>query len=303
MVPTPRCQEAASLQPNTPTAPTRSSTLVALPPIIASAVQKIRWPLGPSSCPPLYLLPLRKLAEIRSESKKQSGHREMTPIDTIVSNIPAVISVLAPDGVPDEQRHHSIIALSLLLLGHGFTDEAHALVSPLSWPDETPFGYGKNLGRDLYSLVSPSVLSIATYTHSLVHRREAFNAGEFGMVGFSNANYWTNAAIGSRGASTLPYREIREAVIGVAMGNDAAESWYRECQERAVDEDDEEEEYWESRALHELCGRVMRPKEDDSEAGSLKEFAELAAEAELRVLLRHALRHAGYYCPGVGIAR
>jgi hypothetical protein len=81
-----------------------------------------------------------------------------------------------------------ILHMSILLLGHGYTDECHNLVTPLSWRDDIHFASGPSI----YDQVSPAVKSFATYTHSLVHRKEAFYVGEFGMVGFQNANFWSN---------------------------------------------------------------------------------------------------------------
>ncbi len=43
---------------------------------------------------------------------------------------------------------------------------AHDLVSPLSWPNELPFGHGPPVA------VPEPVLALASYVHALVHRRE-----------------------------------------------------------------------------------------------------------------------------------
>ena len=126
--------------------------------------------------------------------------------------------------------------------------------------------------------------------HSLVHRREAHNVGEYGMVGYSNANYWSNAAHSSSGADTLPYGEMRRAILEASeqFGQEARD-W---CQERIVDEGGDDAEYWESRALHELCVQVSQESSD----ADLRAFAETACTVELRVLLRHCLEGAGYEC-------
>ena len=103
--------------------------------------------------------------------------------------------------------------------------------------------------------------------HSLVHRREAHNVGEYGMVGYSNANYWSNAAHSSSGADTLPYGEMRRAILEASeqFGQEARD-W---CQERIVDEGGDDAEYWESRTLHELCVQVSQESSDFRSNGSI----------------------------------
>ena len=56
------------------------------------------------------------------------------------------------------------VAVALLLLGGGATDECHDLITPLSWNDDTHFGYGPPK--------SSVAAAEASYAHSLVHRRE-----------------------------------------------------------------------------------------------------------------------------------
>ena len=66
--------------------------------------------------------------------------------------------------VDDNVLYHGWIALALILLGHGWTDECHNLCTPLSWPDDIHFAHGPSL----YATVHPEVQTLATYVHSLV---------------------------------------------------------------------------------------------------------------------------------------
>jgi hypothetical protein len=72
-----------------------------------------------------------------------------------------------------------------------------------------------------------------------------------------------------------------------------AQEW---CQERIVEEGGPEDpEYWESRALHELCAQVTQSTlESPGTPHGLKEFAEQASQVELRILLATCLERAGY---------
>jgi hypothetical protein len=134
-------------------------------------------------------------------------------------------------------------------LGNGLTEEAHtSLVTPMSWPEDTHFGFGPSV----YTKVSPAAKSFATYVHCLVHRREAFNMGEFGMVGWQNANYWSNAVIKSTGAKDLPHALVPTDwqrlqninMVGPELGG-------RDAGSRNV---------FSSQAVHQLCAPVCAPR-------------------------------------------
>lgn len=187
-------------------------------------------------------------------------------------------------------RHNAMIALALIFLGNGLADEAHDLITPLSWSEDTYFG-----GPTLCPRANDPVVAMASYAHSLLHRREGFAQGEFGMMGYQNANYWPSATR-SRGDKCmnnyngLPYKKVREAVLELSTEfGIEAETW---CNQHIVEEGGiNNDEYWETRALHKLCASVS--KEDNVSKG-LKEFAEKAAEVELRVLLKCCLERVGY---------
>jgi len=176
--------------------------------------------------------------------------------------------------------------VALLLLGNGFTDEAHNLVTPLSWSENTHFGFGSSI----YSFVSPVARSFATYVHCLAHRREGPHIGEFGMSGWSNANYWSGAADRSPGFKELPHRDWIEqarSLIKKYPSHGLIQQWGQ--QHRFFEEKDLGT--YDSRATHELCARVMAVRGSDA---TLKDFAEQVAETEVRILLGHALQRAGY---------
>ena len=229
--------------------------------------------------------PLDALKNRRSASTSSSSS-STSPIDGVLSDVAGTVASLTPNGATSDQQQNAALSVALVLLGHGYTDECHDLATPFSWGDDTPFG-----GPSLRSSASASVISSASYVHSLVHRREAHNVGEYGMVGYSNANYWSNAAHSSSGADTLPYAEMRRAILEASeQFGQGARDW---CHERIVEEGGDDAEYWESRALHEFCAQVSQGSSDSD----LRAFAEAACEVELRVLLRHCLEGAGYECP------
>jgi hypothetical protein len=231
--------------------------------------------------------PLEALKNRLSTSTSSSS-----PIDGVLSDIAGTVASLTPPEPTSDQQQNAALSVALLLLGHGYADECHDLVTPLSWGDDTHFG-----GPSLRSSASAPVISSASYVHSLVHRREAHNVGEYGMVGFSNANYWSSAAHSSSGAATLPYGEMRRAILEASeqFGQKARE-W---CQERIVREGGDDTDYWESRALHELCAQVSHDGADEKS----REFAETACALELKVLLRHCLEGAGYECPNCVVSK
>jgi hypothetical protein len=132
-----------------------------LPPSLANAAASIQWPLGPEATPPLYLTSLENLRDtIRATDERASRF-------DFLQDLPATIEELFPttsSSSSPEERHFGLISLALILLGNGWTDECHNLVTPLSWPDDIHFAYGPSV----YSQVSPEARSYATYVHSLV---------------------------------------------------------------------------------------------------------------------------------------
>lgn len=88
------------------------------------------------------------------------------------------------DDDKDEEEHFNYVkvGIGLLYLSWGCLDECHALVTPLSWHDDTAFGYG-------YPTQGTSCEAVATHAHCLVHRYEGSNIGELNLSGYSNANY------------------------------------------------------------------------------------------------------------------
>lgn len=198
-----------------------------------------------------------------------------------------------------EYEYTCRIAVALILLGHGYTDEAHDLVSPLTWPRETPFSYGLPA-----VLTCEKTLAAASYAHALVHRREGPHDSEFGLTGFQNADYWTGAALRSGGEESLPRAAVAAAVSDIAATKYGAQAveWVREAVQKSVD--------WEPRFLHELCAQVVASATttttaasttgattgigNGAVAASLGEFAQEAAAVELKVLLGHTLQMAGY---------
>ena len=124
-------------------------TGLSLPASLTAAIPSIRWPLGPSSCPPLYFESLENMKAIRKKSTKA------TTVDAIISDLPDSLESLFPAAKDTNHRHFGLISMALFFLGHGLTDEAHDIVTPLSWPDDTHFGYGPSITLRFRRLQSP----------------------------------------------------------------------------------------------------------------------------------------------------
>lgn len=271
-------------------------TGLTLPAALSAALPSIAYPLGPTSCPPMYYESLEKMKPIRENSELPQ------PInDPVVQELRGSLEKLFPkppfqssfslpeqSGFPgpnEECRQFGLVAMALLFLGHGLTDEAHDLVTPLSWPEDTHFGYGPSI----YSYVTPAAQSYATYVHSLVHRREGFNVGEFGMAGFSNANYWSNVMLESPGFYSLPHAAIIQKIKQLGyecIGSPGVKEWCRQNDLFELTDDS----FFNTRAINTLCSDVIKGNTNTG----LREFAEGVVEIEIRILLAHALYFAGY---------
>jgi hypothetical protein len=147
--------------------------------------------------------------------------------------------------------------------------------------------------------------------------------GEFGMVGFQNGNFWSNAVAKSPGVDSLPHADLLSHV-----GKLAEEEDYRDCplvqewcNHHGIMANEQESQlassssfsssssswpFFESRAVHQLCATVLQQQlqksssttstsnDMDQDKRQLKEFAEQVAESEIRILLAHSLERAGF---------
>lgn len=245
-----------------------------LPEILSAALPGIRWPPG-TEAPPLHFRSLEEMKQIRSGN---------LPDLELFQDIPATLESLFPlHETEKEIRHFGSVALAQILLGHGLTDECHDLVTPLSWPEDIHFAHGPSV----YDQVSPSARAYLSYVHSLVHRKEAFYHGEFGMTGFQNANYWSSAASSSPGADSLPHADLYREVISLAQefaDHGPVQTW---CSQHVEDSSS----VFDARMLHQLCAYVQKQSPRDEK---MQMFAERVVESEIRVLLANTLRKAGF---------
>jgi hypothetical protein len=255
-------------------------TTKSLPDVIAQAISDMQMPLSHESYLPMYYKSLPELARIRADAPD---------IPDFVRDVVGTIAMIRDDYAPDSvQEYLSRCAVALILLGHGGTDEAHDLVSPLSWPNELPFAYGPPVA------VPEQVLSLASYVHALVHRREGPHPSEFGMTGFSNADYWAGSALRSpEGAEALPLDEIRSSIMALATSEDATiQQWVQHnvAEENAFP-------VWDPRVLNELCMNLQVAQKEGRQpqpSPALVHFAEQAVLAEMKILLKHTLKAIGY---------
>lgn len=255
-----------------------------LPPSIVQAIDSLRWPLTLEATPPMFFQPLEAMLDVR----RQQGALGSGSLAEDVIGLVNLLRVRSCTCVEDENgenpcsaEYMARIGAALLLLGHSFTDEAHNLVSPLSFPKELPFAYGPPTSTE------PAVLALASYVHCLVHRREGPHDSEFSMTGFGNSDYWAGAALRSVGEETLPLAEIRSAIMELANRHGLpAQEWVQHSllQSKIFAE-------WDPRLLTELCQSVLGKPEHPLHA-----FCASAAEMELRIVLRYTLSTLGYDC-------
>jgi hypothetical protein len=156
------------------------------PAALLDAISGIAWPLDPTMTPPLYYESMEQMKAIRASSVSSTAQGTTTSTSStstslleFLQDIPGTVEKFSPwhqrcngDKVrqeeedEDEERYYfGLISLALVLLGHGYTDECHNLITPLSWPDDIHFAYTPSV----YAKVTPAARSYATYVHSLVY--------------------------------------------------------------------------------------------------------------------------------------
>jgi hypothetical protein len=251
-----------------------------------SAIRSMKWPLSQASPPPLHMKTLEEMKEIRSKQLMVPPFW-LAPDHPFVTDLPAALQQLF-DRVKEQDDEDSrcafeLISIGLLLLGNGLADECHDIVAPMSWLQDTSYG-----GPSVYGQISEHVRCFASYVHSLVHRREGFHVGDFGMTGFENAHYWSGVVFKSPAADALPHAELIERVrlLIPQSQNSFIQKWAAEFESMVGNVP-----FFESRSVHQLCAEVLY---DPAKDLALTVFAECIAELELRILLYHSLLHAGY---------
>jgi hypothetical protein len=133
-----------------------------LPLSFQKAVDTVHWSIqDPPS--PLYYQSLKDLTEIRHRTGDEGV--DESPLELFRQDIPGTIEELFETTNDDQSTSQfGWIGTALVCLGHGWTDECHNLVTPLSWPDDIHFAHGPSQ----YSKASPTVRSYATYVHAMV---------------------------------------------------------------------------------------------------------------------------------------
>ena len=242
---------------------------------LSGAISSIQWPLMPSM--PMYYEPLSSLQTLRQPASIPSSvqsilQQGITESLTKLANVPS-------DKDENTRQHLSSIALALVFLGNGLPDEAHDLITPLSWNEDTYFGGYTLMNQNL----DPTVIALASYTHALVHRREGFAQGEFGMMGYQNANYWANAANARNVNDVLPLKDIGNRIMNSSkeFGSESI-AW---CEVNNVVSN------FDVTLLHRLMADACR---DENMSVEMKEFAQHACEVELKTLIDFCFTEMGY---------
>lgn len=290
-------------------APTRPATTTdsggqELPTAILSAQRSMQWSLA-TPPPPMQFLSLEQLQQGNTTPLLSTGETTLE-IVALLARHSQVISNNDENNDPESNHNRAEywarIATALLLLGHGYTDHAHNLVGPLSFPQELAYFYGPPVQL---SSQQKDILAAASAVHCLVHRKEGWNDSEFGMKGMENANYWAGATLRSGGEETLPLTELQGAVetavhqfivahnkITTTAATTLARDWWT-----TAHRDFYSAAGWDPRPVTELCGVVLQHNANNhsnQRPHRLQALAEQAALAEALVLLRHALTQLGY---------
>ena len=240
-----------------------ASTTV-LPSTISAARSALSWPIEPELTKPLYYLPLEHLGRARLANSDELA----PPFDELGRDPETAISAL---GGSD----HARVAVALLLLGGGGTDECHALVTPLCWPDGTTFGGPPKLGSDAQGE--------ATYAHALVHRREAWHPGEYG-TGWHNAAFWYGS-LSTHAVGAEIQERVRQLAFKAAGDTEAHLAW---CEKNIWKQ-------WAPKVLNGALNDALLDARDvppGARSKTKQAFATFASELaliELEVLVDHCL--------------
>ena len=244
--------------------------------------------------------PLSQLVEWRQNDESISSHC-VSDLSSVILDIPQSVEEITSCLQREEEENYGILSLACILLGHGFADEAHDLVTPLSWPEDTYFGYVAKPSSTYHS-TSVDVIAFASYIHSLIHRYEGFEIGEYGMMGYANSKYWMNSALSSSSSSSKQLKELlhdTQQSISVHMEthygtNKDIQAWYHDNIDVSSDTN------WDPKVMIQLCQNVQKKalntnqNKDANSIISLSQFSKECCEIELRLLLKHCLKHAGY---------
>ncbi|KAJ1634722.1 hypothetical protein T492DRAFT_1142054 [Pavlovales sp. CCMP2436] len=176
---------------------------------------------------------------------------------------------------------HVRVAAALVLLGSGAADEAHNLITPLSWQYGTTFG-GPAVAN------SPAQRE-ATYAHALVHRLEAHHLGEYG-TGFHNSDFWfrylASESMGESGEHEL-FPRVRDAALSALESTCSATREHRLIKRWADESLLQRAEgglSWAPIAFNGLLAQATSTPDD-----LLRAFCEVVAVAELEALLELCL--------------
>eukprot|EP00977_Amphora_coffeiformis_P013167 scaffold3402_cov169-Amphora_coffeaeformis.AAC.10 len=243
-----------------------STVLIDLPAEVKSAMETMRWNL--TDLPPMMY---------KSVDEMKAMRPTIIDIDKTIQSL-AEYATLASK----ETKYVAQIATSLLLLGNGYTDEAHDLVLGLSWRGDLPYAYGASV-----NLEDETVQTLACYAHCLVHRMEGPHDSEFSMNGFQNSEYWAgNAMRNLDGMEALPLAKIRQGITELVDSEDAHDFVNKKCTGIYAE--------WDPRIMTELCRDVVVHEQEKKSKHPMHEFAENAALLELKVVLQSALVMMGF---------
>ena len=261
-----------------------------LPASIQEALQTISWPLDVPSQP-------LQLVSNQILQAQRRGDAPVIDIDETVAvllgniniNINATTATTATGTCTLNQRTEQYqwarIATALLLLGHGYTDEAHNLLGPLSFPEALPYYDGPPVPA-----ASPAIEACAAVGHAAVHRQEAQGTSEFGLTGHANAAFWAGSALRCGGEETLPLADIRRGMQHLAACHGAAATtWLQQALQQTSWGLE-----WDPRPLTALCEEIALAEISQQQQHPLYHFCEQACTWELRVLINHALAHLGF---------
>lgn len=210
---------------------------------------------------------------LRSQSMEYVSDPKRSPLSRACSElVPASEGRSVPEAFIQELRSRGCkqdkaeMGAAVLCLMLGGLDEAHNLVTPHSWASPTVFGGPPKFG-------SPVKLE-ASYCHSIVHRMEGFNPGEFG-TGWNNSGYWISTAFASCDHAIFP--KLREGAQAFAVGSDHGS---REAQAALRGMGPQ----WSARKFNQLCEEALECEDEE-----LISFCRAVQGLELSLLFEHAV--------------
>jgi len=158
-------------------------------------------------------------------------------------------------------KHFGEVAKSMLYMAGGLLDDAHNVVTPLSWPIPTYCGA---------PIIGSPAKNDASYAHALVHLLEGPVVGEYG-TGWNNAGYWYSSIRGNHPVFDKILKAGKE--LAKEFKSPAVKKFIRAQSKR-----------WNPQAFVSLAEDAVARRDRD-----VVTFAETLASEEITLLFKHCI--------------